>query len=64
MNEHSRLALKTLTYTRHHGQKSQQQKHVGPILAVTTLEWHQILGRDWKCKVDFLKSYFYIGAVN
>lgn len=44
MNEHLHLALKTLTYTRHHGQKSQQQKHVGPILAVTTLEWHQILG--------------------
>lgn len=28
MNEHLHLALKTLTYTRHHGQKSQQQKHV------------------------------------
>lgn len=38
MNEYSHLAFETLTYTRHHGQKSQQHKHVGPILAVTTLE--------------------------
>lgn len=44
LSEHSRLALETLTYTHHHGQKSQQQKHVAQKLAVTTLEWHQILG--------------------